>query len=83
MVFNSCDWRISILKVSMICSLGNPLSHGSPVAVFLILGHSCIWNFNFTVPVDVVRVKSYVNCLFDPASVVMRITIKKLFFVPE
>ena len=29
------------------------------------------------------RVRSYVNCLFDPKCVVMRITINKLNFVPE
>ena len=60
------------------------MSHGSPVVVFLEdRGHSCLWNFNFTVPIDVIRVKSYVNCLFDPMCVVMRITINKLNFVPE
>ena len=64
MVFNSGDWHISILAVSLICSLGSPLLHSSPVAVFLNSGHLCIWIFNSTVPVDVVR-KSYVNCLFD------------------
>ena len=84
MVFTSCDRCISILAVSLICSLGGPLSHGSPVVVFLAdRGHSCLWNFNFTVPIDVIRVKSYVNCLLDPMCVVMRITINKLNFVPE
>ena len=28
------------------------------------------WNFYSPIPTDVVRVKSYVNCLFDPARVV-------------
>ena len=83
MVFNSCDWRISILAVSPICSLGSPLSHGSPVVVFLNRGHPCLCNFSSTVPVDVFRVKTYVNYLFDLACVVMRITINKLYFVPE
>ena len=51
---------------------------------FLIVGiHACFWNFNSTVHVDVVRVKSYVNCLFDTAYAVMRITINKLYFFPE
>ena len=50
----------------MICSLGGPLSHGSPVVVFFDRGHPRFWNFDSTIPVDVVRVKSYVNCLFDP-----------------
>ena len=49
------------------CSLGGPLSYSSPVVVFFDRGHPCFRNFNSTIPVDVIRVKSYVNCLFDPA----------------
>ena len=58
---------------SLICSLVGPLSLG-----ILASGIS-----NSTLPVDVVRARSHVNCLFDPASVVMRITISKFYFVPE
>ena len=36
-----------------------------------------------TIPVDVVRVKSCVNYLFDPTCVPMRIAIDKLYFVPK
>ena len=64
-------------------SIGGLLSYGSPVVVFLDRGHLCFWNFYSTVPVDVVGVKSYVNRLFDPACVTMRITINKLYFVPK
>ena len=67
----------------MICSLGGPLSHGSPVVVFFYRGPSRFWNFYSTIPVDVVSVKSYMNCLFDPARVSVRVTIIKLYFVPE
>ena len=67
----------------MIYSLGGPLSHGSAVVVFFDRGHPRFWNFDSTIPVDVVRVKSYINCLFDPAHVVIRVTIDKLYFVPE
>ena len=82
--FNSSDWCISILAVhSVICSLGSPLLHGSPVVVFLGRGHPRFWNFYSTIAVDVVRVKSYVNSLFDPARAVIRVTIHKLYFVPE
>ena len=82
--FSSSDWCISILAVhSVICSLGGPLSHGSPVVVFFDRGHPRFWNFYSTFPVDVVRVKSYMNCLFDPACIVIRVTINKLYFVPE
>ena len=61
---------------SVICSLGGPLSHGSPF-VFFDHGHPRFWNFYSTIPVDVVRVKSYMNCLFYPTCVVMRVTINK------
>ena len=58
----------------MICSLGGPLSHGSPVVVFLDRGHPRFWNFYSTIPVDVVR---------SLARVVIRVAINKLYFVPE
>ena len=51
----------SLLFHSVICSLGGSLSHGSPVVVFFDRGHPCFWNFYSTIPVDVVRVKSYMN----------------------
>ena len=51
--------------------------------LFLDCGHPCFWNFYSTVPVDFVRVKSYVNRLFDPVSVTMGITINKLYFIPN
>ena len=46
-------------------------------------GYPCFRNFYFTIPVDVVRVNTYVNRLFDSACVPMRITINKLYFVPQ
>ena len=73
----------SLLIHSVIYSPGGPLSHGSPVVVFFDRGHPRFWNFYSTLPVDVVRVKSYMNCLFDPARIVIRVTINKLYFVPE
>ena len=50
------------------------------VLLLLILdrGHPCFGDFYSTIPVDVVGVKSYVNRLFDPACVTMRITINNL-----
>ena len=75
LVFNNCDWCISILAVPMFCcSLGGPLSYSSPVVVFFDRGHPCFRNFNSTIPVDIIRVKSYVNCLFDPAFVPVWVT---------
>ena len=88
LVFSSCDWCISILAVLVCCSFGGPLSYGSPVVVFLDRGHPCFRNFYSTIPVDVVRVKSYVNHLIgthavNPACVPIRITINNLYFVPK
>ena len=70
---------------SVICSLGGPLSHGSPVVMFFYRGHPRLWNFYSTIPVDVVWVKSYRNCLFGSARVVIRVMITKVYFefVPE
>ena len=83
-LITSSDWCISIPAVhSVIFYLGGPLSHGSPVVVFFDRGHPRFWNFYSTIPVDVARVKSYINCLFDHARVVIRVTINKLYFVPE
>ena len=83
LVFNSFDWCISIFTVPVGCSLSGPLFRSSPVVVFLDRGESCFWNFISTIPVDVVRVKSYVNRLFDPTCVPMRITINKLYLIPK
>ena len=39
---------------------------------FIDRGHPRFWNFYTTIAVDVVRVKLHMNCLFDPARVVIR-----------
>ena len=65
--FNSSDGFISIPAVSLICSLGGALSHDSLVVVLFDRGHPRFWNFYSTIPVDVVRVKSYMNCFIDSA----------------
>ena len=67
---------------TVICSLGGPLSHSSPVVVFFDRGHPHFWNFYSTIPVDVVRVQSHTNCLFDSVRVVIRVTNNKLYLVP-
>jgi len=40
------------------CSLRGPLLYRFPVVVFFDCGHPCFRNFNSTIPVDVIRVKS-------------------------
>ena len=56
----------TIIPVPVSCSLSGPFFRSSPAIVFLDRGHPCFWNFNSTIPVDVLRVKSYVNRRFDP-----------------
>jgi len=64
-------------------SLSGPLLYRSPVVVFLDRGHPCFRNFNSTIPVDVIRVKSYVNGFLDPTCVPVRISINKLDLIPD
>ena len=60
------DWCISILTFpARSCSLSDPFLYHSPVA-FLDRGYPRFGNFNSAVPVDVIRVKSYVDSFFDP-----------------
>jgi len=60
------------------CSLSGPLLYRSPVVVFFDHGYPCYRNFDSTIPVDVIRVKSYVNSFLDPTCVPVRISINKL-----
>ena len=39
--------------------------------------------FQSIIPVDVVRVKSYVNSLFNPTGVPMQVSVNKLNLIPE
>ena len=83
LVFNSCDWRISILAVLVSRSLCSPYNRTAFLLLcFLIVGiHASGIYMNSTF--NVVRVKSYVNHLFDPASVTVKITINRLYFIPK
>jgi len=51
--------------------------------VFLDRGHPYFRNFNSTIPIDVIRVKSYVNNFLDPMCVPVRISINKLDLIPD
>ena len=46
-------------------------------------GRPCFRNFNSTIPVDVIRVKSYVNSFLDPTYVPARISINKPDLIPD
>jgi len=65
------------------CSFSGPLFRSSPVVVFLDRGHPLFWNFNSTIPVDVIGVKSYVNSFLDLTCVPVRISINKLDVTPR
>ena len=64
------------------CSFSGPLSYRFPVVVLFDRGHPCFENFNSTIPVDVMRLKSYVDSFLNPACVPVRISIKNLDLVP-
>ena len=63
-------------------SLSGPLLYHFPV-VFLDCRHPHFGNFNSTVPVDVIRVKSYVDSFLDPTGVPVRVLINKVYLVPK
>jgi len=66
------------------CSLSGPLLYCSPILLlFFDRGHPCFRNFNSTIPVDVIRMKSYVNSFLDPTCVPVRISINKLDLIPD
>ena len=72
----------SSLFLARSCSLSGPLLYRFPV-VFLDRGHPRFGNFNSAIPVDVIRVKSYVNSFLDPSGVPVRVSINKLYLVPQ
>jgi len=61
---NNCFLRRPIEN----CSLGGSLMYRSPV-VFLDRWYPRFRNFNSVVPVNVIRVKSYVDSFLDPTGV--------------
>ena len=54
------------------CSVSGPL-----------LYHLCFRNFNSTIPVGIIRVKSYVDSFLDPTCVPVWISINKPDLVPD
>jgi len=52
-------------------SLSGPLLYRSPVVVYFDRGHPCFRNFNSTIPVDVIRVKSCRVGLKDGANALL------------
>ena len=46
-------------------------------------GHPRFWNFLPIIPIDIVRLKSYVNDLFDSTGVPMSVAVNKFNIVPK
>jgi len=67
--------RVAVPSVVRYCTV--------PLLCFFDRGHPCFRNFNSTIPVDVIRVKSYVNSVLDPTCVPVRISINKLDLIPD
>ena len=74
------DWCISILTFpARSCSLNDPFLYHSHVA-FLDRGYPRFGNFNSAVPVDVIRVKSYVDS-YGQSDYIVRQTIIHLLLL--
>ena len=63
------------------CALSDPLLYRFPVVVYFDRGLPRFRNFNSAIPVDVIRVKSYVDSFLDPTCVPVRSMINKLDLV--
>lgn len=59
------------------CSLRGLLLYHSPVVVCFDHGYPFFRNFHHSIPVDVIRVRSYENSILDPMCVPVRILINK------
>ena len=78
-------WCISILIIIptiRCCSLTGPLCGWSAVALF-DRRYPSFRNFDSTISIDVIRMKSYLDGLFDPTCVPVRVTINKLNLIPN
>ena len=82
LVFHSCYWHVLILNVSELFLWQLAVVRLSFCCVFFMVG---IHASGISIPlfVDIVRVKSYVNSLFVPASIPVRIMINKLNLIPK
>ena len=77
------DWRISILVVQIRdCSPSGLHWHLVDIMLF-DHGHARFWNFNPTILVDFVGVKSYLNNLPNLPCAPILVLINKINFLPE
>ena len=80
-----CYWYISILIIIptiRCCSLTGPLCGWSAV-VLSDRRYPSFRNFDSTISIDVIRMKSYIDSLFDPTCVPVRVMIIKRNFFPN
>ena len=80
-----CYWCISILIIIptiRCCSLTGPLCGWSAV-VLSDRRYPSFRNFDSTISIDGIRMKSYMDSVFDPTCVPVRVTINKLNFFPN
>ena len=80
-----CYWCISILIIIptiRCCSLTGPLC-GWAAVVLSDRRYPSFRNFDSTISIDVIRMKSYMDSLFVPTCVPVRVTINKLNFFPN
>jgi len=81
--FNSCGRYISIYRCfGELFPLRSAVARFSLLLCFLIVG---FYASGISIPTSLVdiRTKSYVNRPFDPACLSVRITINKLYLIPE
>ena len=80
-----CYWCISILIIIptiRCCLLTGPLCGWSAV-VLSDRRYPSFRNFDSTISIDVIRMMSHMDSLFDPTCVPVRVTINKLNFFPN
>ena len=80
-----CYWCISILIIIptiRCCSLTGSLC-GYLRSESTTADHPSFRNFDSIISIDVIRMKSYMDSLFDPTYVPVRVTINKLNFFPN
>ena len=78
-----CYWCISILIIipTIRCCSVTGLLCGWSAVMLSDRRYPSFWNFDSTISIDVIRMKSYMDSLFDPTCVPVRVTINKLNFL--
>ena len=86
MVYTLIDHKMTLkmfkTQVEPRAAGGGPSWYQSAVVLF-DRGHPRFWNFSPIIPVDVVRMKYYVNRIFHPTGVPMWVSVNKLNLISE